>query len=237
MRRLAWLGLLLTWLAATPVHAQLVISGNPPLPAAQGGTGQATPTADNVLVGSGSAWTKATLPSCSNATTSKLLYDTTSDTFSCGTDQTGGGGGGPTVVTVSGDVTNSTTGFADATGLSFSVTAATNYRIECTVFYTVTAATVGARFSATAPASPTATIGQTFLPTSTTAVGGSQWSANDQGVVVASSAVATPSFNTGHVVAILRNGANAGTWQLRFAPETATAMVLKAGSFCAYATY
>lgn len=32
------------------------------------------------------------LPSCSNATTSKLLYNTTTHAFSCGTDQTGGGG-------------------------------------------------------------------------------------------------------------------------------------------------
>src|SRR5437762_557051 len=37
----------------------------------------------------------ANIPSCSNATTSKLLYNSTTSTFSCVTDQTGGGGGTP----------------------------------------------------------------------------------------------------------------------------------------------
>ena len=35
-----------------------------------------------------------TAPSCSNATTSKLLYNSTTQELSCGTDQTGGAGGG-----------------------------------------------------------------------------------------------------------------------------------------------
>jgi hypothetical protein len=63
------------------------------LPVANGGTGAAPGAADQVLVStSTSAATWRTLPSCSNATTSKLLYDSSTDTFSCGTDQTGGGG-------------------------------------------------------------------------------------------------------------------------------------------------
>lgn len=60
---------------------------------AQGGTGSAPAGSDQVLVStSTSAATWRTLPNCSNATTSKLLYDSSTDTFSCGTDQTGGGG-------------------------------------------------------------------------------------------------------------------------------------------------
>lgn len=65
-----------------------------PVAAADGGTGQTTPTADNVLVGDGAAWNKKALPSCSNATNDKLLYDASTDAFSCGTDQAGSGGGG-----------------------------------------------------------------------------------------------------------------------------------------------
>lgn len=59
--------------------------------------GTSVPTnaaADQVIVTTASAtgaW-KA-LPSCSNATTSKLLYDTTTHAFSCGTDQTASGAG------------------------------------------------------------------------------------------------------------------------------------------------
>lgn len=48
-------------------------------------------TDNNLIVANGSTWILTQLPSCSNATTSKLLYDTTTRTFSCGTDQAGGG--------------------------------------------------------------------------------------------------------------------------------------------------
>jgi hypothetical protein len=44
-------------------------------------------------------FTAKTLPSCSNATTSKLLYNNSTQAFSCGTDQAGGGGGAATAVT------------------------------------------------------------------------------------------------------------------------------------------
>ncbi|HRH94203.1 MAG TPA: hypothetical protein PKV72_06775, partial [Candidatus Peribacteria bacterium] len=43
----------------------------------------------------------AGLASCSNATTSKLLYDSATKRFSCGTDQTGGGSTAPEVGTLS----------------------------------------------------------------------------------------------------------------------------------------
>lgn len=59
------------------------------------GGGGAAPTGDDeVPVGNGASSDAKVLPSCSNATTSKLLYDNTTNAFSCGTDQTGGGGGG-----------------------------------------------------------------------------------------------------------------------------------------------
>lgn len=61
----------------------------------RGGTGLTTIAVDRTLVATADDTLTATaLPSCSNATTSKLLYDTATHTFSCGTDQTGGGGGG-----------------------------------------------------------------------------------------------------------------------------------------------
>ena len=51
---------------------------------------------DTVIVANGSTWEAKTLPSCSNATTSKLLYNTTTNAFSCGTDQDSGVGSGMT---------------------------------------------------------------------------------------------------------------------------------------------
>jgi len=62
---------------------------------AQGGTTETASTEDAVLVGAGTTdWQPKVLPSCSNATTSKLLYDSSTNTFSCGADQTGGAGSG-----------------------------------------------------------------------------------------------------------------------------------------------
>lgn len=60
----------------------------------RGGTGQTTITTNQVYVGTALDTLAAkTLPSCSVAGTSKLLYNNTTQEFTCGTDQTGGGGG------------------------------------------------------------------------------------------------------------------------------------------------
>lgn len=53
---------------------------------AQGGTTETASTEDAVLVGAGTTdWQPRALPSCSSGATSKLLYDTATNTFSCGT--------------------------------------------------------------------------------------------------------------------------------------------------------
>jgi len=63
-----------------------------------GGLGATTISSDAVAVGNnlGTGFDFPALPSCSNATTSKLLYDNATNAFSCGTDQTGGAGTVPT---------------------------------------------------------------------------------------------------------------------------------------------
>lgn len=76
------------WTCASIATADL-----PTIDISKGGTTQTASTEDAVLVGSGTtAWQAKVLPSCSNATTSKLLYDNSTNTFSCGTDQAGAGG-------------------------------------------------------------------------------------------------------------------------------------------------
>lgn len=55
-----------------------------------GGTGLTTSPDDAVMVGNGSAWQNKTLPACATAT-SKLLYDSATNTFTCGTDVGGAG--------------------------------------------------------------------------------------------------------------------------------------------------
>lgn len=68
------------------------------LAAGRGGTGSGAPAEDQVLVGNGTGYDLKTLPSCSNATTEKLLYNSSTNTFSCGADQTSGGGSGITTL-------------------------------------------------------------------------------------------------------------------------------------------
>jgi hypothetical protein len=72
------------------------------LTVAKGGTGAAPSADDQVLVSdstSGATW--RAIPDCDNPTASKLLYDVTTNAFSCGSDQTGAGGGDAiTVATV-----------------------------------------------------------------------------------------------------------------------------------------
>lgn len=60
---------------------------------ARGGTATSTAPANNaLLVGTGAEYWQTVLPSCSDTTNSKLLYNSTTRAFSCGTDQAGGGG-------------------------------------------------------------------------------------------------------------------------------------------------
>lgn len=51
---------------------------------------------DHVMVANGATWQLKALPSCSNGTTDKLLYNATTNEFSCGSDQSAEGGSGIT---------------------------------------------------------------------------------------------------------------------------------------------
>ncbi len=51
-------------------------------------------------------------------------------------------------------------------------------------------------------------------------------------------AMPTPTLNGATIRANLSNGANAGTWQLRFKNEVnSSAIVVKTGSYCSYEVY
>lgn len=63
--------------------------GNTVVGFTDGGTGNTTATDDTILVGNTTSYQPKLLPACANAATSKLLYDSASNTFSCGTDQAG----------------------------------------------------------------------------------------------------------------------------------------------------
>lgn len=81
----------------TGLNAGNVSSGT--LPVARGGTNLTAAADDNVMIGNGTTWQTKALPSCSGATTDKLLYNASTNTFSCGTDGSGGVSSGATVYT------------------------------------------------------------------------------------------------------------------------------------------
>jgi hypothetical protein len=78
---------------------------------AQGGTGLTTAADDAVAVGNGTTNVSTVIPSCSNATTSKLLYNNSTNAFTCGTDQTGGGGSSIPVSDEGSQITAAATSF------------------------------------------------------------------------------------------------------------------------------
>ncbi len=94
-------------LSGGTIDATAELSGA--VPVANGGTNLTAAADDNVMVGNATTWQSKALADCDNATTSKLLYDTTTNAFSCGSDQGAGSvvrnlgividGGGSTITT------------------------------------------------------------------------------------------------------------------------------------------
>lgn len=215
-----------------------VLTDNTDVTVAQGGTGLSATADDAVFVGdSTSAVTARTLPTCSNATTDKLLYNISTNTFSCGVDQTGGGGGATYVVTTADVASTASTAYQNITGLSWSLSASTRYDIECKILYAASATTIGLGIGWTGPASPLLTSGRMVAGITTATVGGTVSVGNDTGAVTTASVATTN--NHAFFEGFWSNGTTAGTLQMRFKPETATAsgIVIKAGSWCKYSTY
>lgn len=125
------------------------------------------------------------------------------------------------------------TNFQDITGLSFAVASGVSYRWQATLLYYTSAATIGLRVAMTGPAF---THNAYF-----TATGLSTTGATNNGFFNTASATdtgtsSTASINTTGGNLIIATGlllpSAAGTFQLRFAPETATTngIIIKAGS-------
>jgi hypothetical protein len=74
-------------------------------------------------------------------------------------------------VSISGDVTSTSTSFTDITGLSFPVVANKNYWFRFVVPYTVNATTTGIRLSINGPSSPTYLVYYVELPNGTNVLG------------------------------------------------------------------
>jgi len=127
-------------------------------------------------------------------------------------------------ITMTAEVTNSTTTLANVTGLSFSAAASTTYMFSVAGLFDSAAATTGIAVSATGPTSPTAysltcsilSAADTFTTFSEVAYGG-----NGPTATTIAQDVDYPFFCTG----ILVNGANAGTVQIQFKSEVGASQV------------
>lgn len=80
-------------------------------------------TANGIPIADGSGFSLSVLPSCSNATTDKLLYNSTTHVFSCGSDQTGSGGTG---ITSLNGLTGATQTFVNDTNVTMTSTGTTH---------------------------------------------------------------------------------------------------------------
>lgn len=220
-----------------PDAAATVLTTNTAVTVSQGGTGVTSAVSDAVLVGdSTSAYTARTLPASCAGTTAKLLYDSTTNLFSCGTDQTSGGGS-TYVVTTADVASTASTAYQNITGLSWALAASTRYDIECKILYAASATTIGLGIGWTGPASPLLTTARMTAGLTTATVGGTTIVGDDTGAVTTASVATTN--NNAVFEGFWSNGTTAGTLQMRFKPETATAngIIIKAGSWCKYSTY
>lgn len=111
--------------------------------------------------------------------------------------------------------------------------AGTNYRWQATILYTTSAATIGIRLATNGPAfTHNAYITETGVSTTGSATAG--WhnaQSSHQAGTASSASITTTGGNLATASGIIRPSAD-GTFQLQFAPETATAngVVIEAGS-------
>jgi len=139
-----------------------------------------------------------------------------------------------TTVVLGGDITTSSNVLGDATGLSFSALPGKSYLVEFAVAFQTVATTTGIRFSVNGPASPISVTGGFLVPTSLTANSAINFRAYNSGN-------STTGIDTANATALargtclFRNGANAGTFALRFASEVnSSAVTIKTGSVLRY---
>ncbi len=134
------------------------------------------------------------------------------------------------LVKLSADTPSTVVTFANLGNLSFNVLANTDYIFEAFLLFRSATATTGIAFAATIPASPVAFAMMRQIPISLVATVVGQARAGDSGAP--STAVDTINVdNLALLQGILRNGANAGVVQLRFASEVGTtSVVVRQGS-------
>ena len=143
------------------------------------------------------------------------------------------GGGVEVAVVATADTENATLSLADATGLAFALLANSTYIIEGFIIYSAYSVGDGILLSATGPASPTLMAGIYQVNMTTITAGTTSFNADNVGVAMTGSMFTTG--NTASLHSVVRTGANAGIFQVRFASEAnGHKITIKAGSTLRY---
>jgi hypothetical protein len=140
-------------------------------------------------------------------------------------------------VVLASNVVSATTSFANLTGLSWAIAANTRQEVECHLQFNTNATTTGIGVSWTGPSSPTQAFGHLIASLTTTTPGMTTIVGNDTGV--ATTGVPATTNNVARFNGTWRNGANAGTIQMRLRSEVAVSngVTVIAGSWCKYAVF
>ena len=147
-----------------------------------------------------------------------------------------GGGESEVVLVTTGDVPNSSTAFANVTGLTFTMLANKTYIIEAWVIFQSNTVGTGIKFALNGPASPAAVAMLAHVPIALTLYASC--------VTLASRAydTGTPSASVDAINSnllckidgIVRNGNTQGTLAIRFAAETTGIVKIMTGSVLRY---
>lgn len=143
-----------------------------------------------------------------------------------------GGGGGMVSVRMAQDVANATTSLANATGLSFAAAANSDYIIDANILWNTSGTAVGIKLSADFSSTGHTIAGQWIVNVANGTLDGAAFNADD--VTVTTTAAPFTTSNHAKLWAILRTGANAGTFIVRFAAETTGTITVRTGSVLRY---
>lgn len=142
------------------------------------------------------------------------------------------GGSGMVSVRMTQDVANATVNLANATGLSFAAAANSDYIIDANILWDTSGTTVGIKLSADFSSTGHTIAGQWIVNVANGTLDGAAFNADDGTVTTTASPFTTS--NHAKLWAILRTGANAGTFVVRFAAETTGTITIKTGSVLRY---
>jgi hypothetical protein len=226
--------------AGQPAWGAIVTADLPTVAVSKGGSGLTTVAADQVYVGTAAdTFTAKGIPACANATTSKLLYDTATHAWSCGTDQNAGGTMTRLTATWASSATANTLGIVGTGGVpmtSPTYAAAGVASFRCVMSVTRQATTNGPRYGLTTSGTitraswvshrgllaTTQTVAQVIVaPTTGTCTTGC-----DAALGTTVAQVMTDIIEG----TVVMNAT--GTLSLQMAPQAAAALTAQIGSYC-----